>query len=301
MRLAFGNTGCPDWDLATMFARAKEYGFDGIELATLPGRQPLPLVPALAADPASVAQQAAQAGVEIVCLATSAVLAATDALAAAENQALIRDHLKLAAALRCPFVRVFPGALPDAGLLRQPRRDTMMGRIGEVLHDLAATAVEHGLTILVENAGDFADSASTWYFVDAADSPAVRACWNPMTAREHGERPSLSIPRLNSRIGLVRIADFRLNDRGVAVEPVPPGQGDGEIRSLVQLLKGIAYRGYLVFDWPRYRNPALAGAAEVFPTAAKYLRELLSEQPVQLTAYKGDKYKPRQGWEFVKT
>jgi len=73
MKLAFSNTGCPAWDLATMFARAREYGYDGIELAALPGRVQLPLVPEVAADPSAVAQQAAEAGVAIVCLATAAV------------------------------------------------------------------------------------------------------------------------------------------------------------------------------------------------------------------------------------
>ena len=73
------------------------------------------------------------------------------------------------------------------------------------------------------------------------------------------------------------------------------------MHSLVQLLKGIAYQGFLLFDWPRQANPSLAGAAEALPAAATYLQGLLKEQPVQLTAYKGDKFKPRQGREFLKT
>jgi sugar phosphate isomerase/epimerase len=301
MKLAFSNTGCPDWDLATLIAKAKEFGYDGIELAGLPGRQQLPIAPELAADPAGVAKQAAQAGVEIACLATAAGFSSADPRVVAENQALVCEYVALAAALHCPFVRVFPGALPQAGLLLRQRRDTVLGRIGAAIRELGAHAFERGVTIVVENAGDFADSPSAWYLVDAADSPSVRCCWNPMTARAHGERPTRSIPRLNSRIGLVRVGDFKLNDRGAIDEPVLPGRGDGEVCRLVQLLKGIAYRGYLVFDWPKHTNPSLADATEVFPATARYLRDLLNEQTVQLTAYKGDKFKPRQGGEFAQS
>ncbi|MBN2561605.1 MAG: sugar phosphate isomerase/epimerase [Phycisphaerae bacterium] len=299
MKLAFSSVGCPGWDLPTMIEKAKEYGYEGIELGGLDGPVPESAVPELAADPAKIAQLARDAGVEIICLATSAAFHMTSGREVAENQARVREYVELAAKLGCPFVRVLAGEIPGSGLFSYERRDTVLGRIGGAIRELVPHATEHGVTILIENAGDFVDSPSVWYLLDAADSPAVRCCWNPLVAAVNGERPTRSIPRLGARIGLVRICDGRFGDDGVIERYVPPGEGDVEIRATVQFLRGIAYRGYLVFDWPKLSNSLLAEPRQVFPAAAKYLRQLLDEKPILLTAYKGDKFKPRQGFEFA--
>jgi len=138
-----------------------------------------------------------------------------------------------------------------------------------------------------------------WYLVDAVNSPAVRCCWNPCNARLRGERPTISVPRLGARISLVHVTDARF-DGGAFDGYVPLGQGHVEIPRMVQLLKGIGYRGYLSFDWPRLWNPALSDANKVFGAAAVYLKKLIDEKPLVMTAYKGDKYAPRQGYEYIK-
>ena len=66
---------------------------------------------------------------------------------------------------------------------------------------------------------------------------------------------------------------------------------------MIQLLKGIAYQGDLVVDLPGSGAPIDPESA--LPAAAAYLQRLLDEKPVGLTAYKGDKYRPRQGHEFA--
>ena len=32
MKFAFSTIGCPNWDFETIVARAKEYGYDGVEI-----------------------------------------------------------------------------------------------------------------------------------------------------------------------------------------------------------------------------------------------------------------------------
>lgn len=299
MKLAFSSVACPDWDLATMVEKAKEYGYDGIELRGLQGRMHLPVVPEIASNPGEIARLVRAAGVEIVCLATSAAFHMADPKAVAENQASVRETVELAAQLECPFVRVFGSEIPKARFLGYERRDTVLGRIAQALRDLAPFAAEHRVTLVVENGGDFVDSRSMWYLVDAAGSPAVQCCWGPLAARTLGERPTLSIPRLGSRIGLVHLCDAKFDGGGAFERCVLPGQGDVEVRKTVQLLKGINYRGPLVFDWPKLWNAALADPEKALPAAAKTLREYLDEKPVPLTAYKADKFRPRQGHEFA--
>jgi len=299
MKLAFSNAVCPEWDLNTLLDRAKQYGYDGVELWSLPNRANLAAAPELTADPAAVKQRAADTGASIICLASDAAFYMPHPRELAENQAVVREYVELAAKLGCPMVRVRAGELPPARCFGREHRNTVLARIAQALREVAEDAAEHGVSLVIENGGDFADSASVWYLVDAVGSPAVRCCWNPLAARAVGELPTRSIPRLAARIGLVRVSDAKLSGDGAAESCVLPGQSDTDVRTLVQLLKGVGYRGYLVVDSPRGVKAAPASAEVALPAAAVYLRQLLGEQPVQLSAYKGDKNKPRQGYEFA--
>jgi sugar phosphate isomerase/epimerase len=298
MKLAFSSVACPQWDLATMVARAKEYGYQGIELRGLEGQMHLPVAPQLASNPLRVARLLRDTGIELTCLATSCAFHMRDPREVAENQQQTREYIELAGRLGVRYVRVFGAEIPRARWLGNERREVVLGRIGQALRELARYAAAHRVVVLIENSGDFADSASMWYLTDAANSQAVMCCWSPFAARCRGERPTTSIPRLGARIAQVHVTDAKFD--GAYFEAyVPPGQGDVEWPRLVQLLKGIGYRGSLVVEWPKLWNPDLADADRILPAAAKYLQGLVDESPVVMSAYKGDKNKPRQGFEFA--
>ncbi|MEK6644875.1 MAG: sugar phosphate isomerase/epimerase [Planctomycetota bacterium] len=298
MKLAFSSVGCPAWDLVTMVEKAREYGYQGIELRCLNGQMYLPVAPELSANPGKIARLVRDAGVEIICLATGNSFHSRDAKEVATNVQQVREYIELAGKLECPYVRVFGAEIPKATFFGYEKRETALGRIAESLNKLADFAAMHKVTLLIENSGDFTDSVAMWYLTDAADSPAVKCCWSPFAARIRGERPTTSIPRLGGRIGLVHVTDAKFDGLAFAGY-TPPGQGDTEIPRMVQLLKGLGYRGYLSFDWPKLWNPSLADADKVFPAAAKYLRGLLDEKATVMSAYKGDKFAPRQGFEPV--
>ncbi|MCZ6817654.1 MAG: sugar phosphate isomerase/epimerase [Planctomycetota bacterium] len=293
MKLAFSSIGCPGWDLATMVQKAKEFGFAGIELRGLQGQMNLPLAPELASNPTRVGDLMRETGIELVCLAGSASFHMSDPKKVAESQAQAREYIDLAGALGCPFVRVNAGEIPKARFIGYERRETVLGRIAKALRELAPYAADRRVTLLVENGGDFADSASIWFLVDACDSPAVKCCWSPFAACTRNERPTTSIPRLGVKIGLLRLCDGKFNDSGAFDGYVLPGQGSIEIPRLIQLLKGVAFGGYLVFDWPKLWVSSLAEPDKALPAAAAYLKPLLDEKPLVMTAYKGDKHAPR--------
>jgi len=299
MKLAFSSVGCPSWDLVTMVEKAKAYGYQGIELRCLNGQLHLPVAPELASNPGKIARLMRDAGVEIVCLATGAAFHMREPKDVAENKAIVREYIELAAKLECPYVRVFGAELPRKRFLGYERRETVLARIADALRDLVPFAAQHRVTIVVENSGDFTDSNAMWYLVDAANSPAVKCCWSVFAGRLRNERPTTSIPRLGAKIALVHVCDGKFAEGGGLERIAMPGEGNVEIPRMVQLLKGIGYRGYLVWDWPKLWNPSLAEPDKVFEAAAKYLQPLLDEKPITLAAYKGDKNAPHQGWEFM--
>ena len=58
---------------------------------------------------------------------------------------------------------------------------------------------------------------------------------------------------------------------------------------MIDLLRGIIYRGYLMFDWPKTVVPDLPAAQVVLPQVQLQLREWIDTKAEVLTAYKGDK------------
>jgi len=294
MKLAFSSIACPTWSLVTMVEKAKEYGYAGIELRGLEGQMYLPLAPQLASNPGKVADLMDDTGVSLVCLSTSAAFHHRDKQTQAKSSKEVRDYIELAQDLRCPYVRVFGSEIQKMSfsLLGYERRETTLARIVEGLKPLADYAAQRGVTLLIENNGDFVDSVSMWFIVDAVASPGLRCCWNPLNALAKRERPTVSIPRLSARIGMVRLCDGNFENGGFSGYALP-GEGNVEMARLVQLLKGVGYQGYLCLDWPKLWQPTLAEADQVLRATTAFIQPMIDEQPVALSAYKNDKFAPK--------
>lgn len=290
MKLGFSSLGCPDWDLDTIIAQAAALGYNGVELRGLRGEMHLPALPILRQDPKAVAGRFRDAGVELACLATGNCFHWEDRRKVAENKQQVREFLELAGELGCPYVRVFGDEVPRYG----DKHATML-RIADALRDLAPVAAAHQVVILLENHGDFASSRDLWFILDTVNHPAVRACWHPCHAKVAGDRPSLAIPRLGRRIALTHIVDGRFSPEGALESYVLPGDGVVDLGLVLDLLRGMTYDGYLVFEWPKLWQASLAAPEQAFPAAISKMKALLKEveSVKELTAYKGDKNAPR--------
>lgn len=289
MKIGFSTIGCPDWDLDTIISQGSALGYEAVELRGLQGELHLPAVPAIASDPAALSARFAEAKLDIACLATGCAFHWTDKKKVAENKSQVREFIELAAALRCPYVRVFGDEVPG-----YEQKQTTLRRISEALRDLAPTAAASGVTIVLENHGDFGGSRDVWYIVDTVDHPAVRCCWHPCHAAAAGDRLSLSVPRLGRLISLVHLVDGRLND-GALEGYALPGDGNLDVERFLTLLRGVTYDGYLIFDWPKLWVPGLADPDKAFPAALTKIKALLAKIDgiKELTAYKGDKNAPK--------
>jgi len=288
MKIAYSSLAAPAWDLETLVAKAVEYGYDGIELRGLRGELHLPLCPDLTRDPQAVQRSLKEHNVELVCLGASATLTPKRRRDLAREKSVIGEFVELAASLDCPFVRVFAG---DVG--RLDTHQAALARAADALVSLAPMAARYGVTLLVENGGDLSGSADLWFIMDAVNHPSVRVCWNQCHAMTLFERPTNSIPRLGSHLGMVHLCDATFDANGVLQKHVLPGEGDVEIARQIELLKGIIYRGFVTFEWPKLWWASLAGPEVVLPAASAFLRSKIDERHGVLTAYKNDKHAPR--------
>ena len=71
MKFAFSTVACPAWDFQTVVARAREYGYDGVELRAFLNESVLTAANPFLTDPAKVRELFAGAGLAICCLASS--------------------------------------------------------------------------------------------------------------------------------------------------------------------------------------------------------------------------------------
>lgn len=285
MKIGFSSIGCPSWDLDTILEKATAYGYEGVELRGLNGELDLRRVPALTADPQRVRRRLEGAGIELVCLGTGATLDGLNRKVLARNREELLGYIDLAAELACPYVRLFIGETQKG----EDRRETL-SRVAEQLAGVADYAGERKVSMLLENGGDFPGSGDLWFVCDWVSHPAVGACWNPCSARLIGERPTISVPRLGTRIGLVHVCDGSFDEEGFFEAYRVPGEGDVEIGRLIDLLRGVMFRDFLVFDWPALWDASLAAADVVLPKAAAFLRAEVDRREKVLTAYKGDKH-----------
>ncbi len=288
MKIGFSSLVCPGWDLATILNRAAEWGFQGVELRGLRGELHLPMAPELAAHPESTRRMFAERAIECVSLGSSVVLSPADKKELARQKDSLREFMELAHRLGCPHVRLFGGEVGP--------RDTAqaaLARTAEALASMMPTAAALNVTLLVENAGDFRGSADAWFLCDAVSHPNLRCCWNQCNALALGERATTSIPRLGGKIGMVHLCDADFDARGVQTRFRPLGEGGAEVGRTIEILKGLGFRQYLMFEWPKLWDDALPAPEAVLPGAAAFLRAKLDEKQAVLSAYKGDKNAPR--------
>lgn len=284
MKIGFSSLVCPSWDLQTIVAKAAEFGFDGVELRGLQGELHLPQVPDLAGNIGATRQLFAAAEVELVCLGTSCSFDSPRRSDLARRRAELDEFIELAAKLGCPFVRIFVGEVGKG-----QTRESTLARVAEELTRIAPFAAAQKVAVLVENAGDFADSAALWYLCDNVSHPAIRVCWNPCTAVTIGERPTISIPRLGTNLAMLHVCDGEFDESGYLTGYALPGSGRVELHRAIELLKGICFCDYLMFEWPKLWEASLPSAEDALPKAYSFLRERVDERQAVLTAYKGDK------------
>jgi len=143
-------------------------------------------------------------------------------------------------------------------------------------------------------------SNDLWFLADAANHPAIKICWNQCTGMMNLERPTFSIPRLGTNIGMIHACDADFAEDGTLLKYRTLGEGQVEVARQIELLRGLAYDRYLVFEWPKLWQESLPNAASTLPQVATWLKEQISAKQNILSAYKADKNKPKFASQQIK-
>jgi sugar phosphate isomerase/epimerase len=198
----------------------------------------------------------------------------------------LRASLDAADRLGTSLVRVFSFYIPDGSYAEH--RDEVLRRMAA----LTALAAERGATLVHENESNiYGDTAERCRdLVESVGSPALRIAFDPANFVQCDVQPMKEAwPLLHEYVTHVHIKDAVAVDRGGAAYPAeavpgalmlsvrPAGEGDGEVRALLQELSRSGYRGFLTLEpHLQFHLPDLDGAGRLH-VAASALRGLVAE------------------------
>ncbi len=87
----------------------------------------------------------------------------------------------------------------------------------------------------------------------------------------------------------MHVVDAAFDDAGLLLDYTPMGAGVAQIERQIELLRGVVYDGYLVFEWPRLWDDSPPEPDRVLPDVVKFLRGSIEAKQTVLTAFKNDK------------
>src|SRR5687768_3832094 len=265
MRFAFSTVSCPKWDFDTIVARAKEYGYDGVEVRGFLNESILTASNPFLTDAGKLRRTFADAGIEIACLASSIAMTHKKREDARLADAL-RTYIDTAQQLGCPLVKIF-----DTQVKAGQSRDSAGTVLGNWVAPLGDYAAEREVAIVIENALSFRNAKELWTIVDRLNHPSIGVCWDLFNAALVGKKPAYSVPTLNSKILYTQVKDATLGPLGATYTKI--GEGDVEVRNFIRRLRGIGYEGYVTVEWEKAWLPNLAEPEEILPDAIRKLRE----------------------------
>jgi sugar phosphate isomerase/epimerase len=272
MKISFMTLGCPEWDLDTICARGKEFGFDGVDFRGYLGQIDITRLPEFTTDAAKTSRRLKDAGLSISGISTSLEVCAPDKME--QNLEEARRTIDVARAFDSLNIRVFGG-----GDLNQHTREDL-AKIGcACVSQILELDGARELCWLFETHDLWVQAKHCRLLLDSIPDPAFGALWDMgHTWRVGKESPPDSFKAIGSRTGYTHVKDAIYDpDSPLAMKDgwyyVAPGTGDLPLVESIELLKANGYDGWLVFEHEKRWHPNLPEPEEIFPQFVRWIKE----------------------------
>jgi sugar phosphate isomerase/epimerase len=264
MKYAFTTLGCPEWDLATIIARAKEYGYDGIDFRGYMNVTDITTFPEFSTDAKNTAKKIADAGLEVTCFSSGVCVNETP-----EKQQLNFEEIQRYAALceifGAKYIRIFGG-----GALYP--RSTAIADTARKLKPLIAEAKKHGVILLLETHDSWTESNRIKELLELVDSPSLALVWDiHHPIRVNGEDIKYTWKMLGKWVLNTHWKDA-IDQKLYAI-----GDGNLPLKEWYQLLQKNHYSGYCTLESEKKWHPELDEPEVAFPAFINYLQKIQNE------------------------
>ncbi len=266
MRLAFSTLAFPGRMLADVAAAGSAMGYEGIELRLVDGE----LIDSNmdASQRARVRAAVEAAGLPVVAVDSSIRLTDGD-----PGPEIVR-FLELANAWESPVVRVFGGALDDDPALRARQ----IRGAADVLEAAVPAAERLGVAIGVETHDSFSASATVAELLGLVPSPSVGAVWDSHHPHRMGETPSEIAANFGDRVLLAQVKDARRSsEKDGGWQLVLLGEGEVEVRTMLEVLAGRGYAGWVSVEWEKRWHAEIEEPEIALPQHIALLRAWMDE------------------------
>lgn len=267
MKISFSTLACPNLSWQEIISVATDIGFDGIEIRGL-GND----IFAYHAKPFTETQlpktieTLKRLKLSISCFSSGCCLKYADKRQ--ENLDEITEYIKLAQATGTEFVRIL--ADKDAAPDGEVDDELVIAQ----LRELAPIAEAHGVTLLVESNGVYADTARLRKILEQTASDSVAALWDfHHPYRIMGENPEITVQNLGAYIKYIHVKDSIMQDGKIVYKMM--GEGDLPIAEMMNALQSINYEGYLTLEWVKRWSMDLEDGGIVIPQYYVYMSQYL--------------------------
>ncbi len=274
MKIAFTTLACPQWNLETICARARAYGYDGVDFRGLGADLDITATKTFTSEIQKTADLLRAAGLAVSGLSSS--IRICDANCRRQNIEEAKRSIEVALALDCQNIRIFGG-----GDLAKSGRQAAIEAGRDCLMEILALPGARRICWLFETHDHWITSGSYLPLLETAPSPAFGVLWDMHhTIRLGGESPAQTWAAVGSRIGYTHIKDARREPEHPHAMAdgwryVPPGEGDLPLAECVRLLKQNGYAGYLVLEHEKRWHPELEEPEEILPKFAAWARRMI--------------------------
>ncbi len=251
--LSFSTLGCPDWNFEKITDFASKHHYKGIELRGI--QRELDLTKCNAFNSAENIRNTlvimSDKDLQFVDLGTSCNLHFADVSERKKNLDEAKRFIDLAQKINCPYVRVFPNAIP-----KNQEKEETMHLITRGLIELGAYAMDSNVSVLMETHGDVVKSDDILQIMNAVKNDHTGIVWDISNMWSVTKEPPEEVyPKLKKFIRHTHIKDLKIIDGKDHYTFL--GQGEVPIFTAIDLLVKGGYRGFYSFEWEKLWHPEI--------------------------------------------
>jgi len=270
MKLAFSTVGCPDWTFDEIFAAAKDFGYDAIEIRGMGKEIYAPNINIFNdSNIDATTEKFKSANLNISMLASNAVIGFPTIAETGKKEAF--DYIDLANKLNVEFVRILISPNPEVD-----KAD--INSAVPVYSEICEYAKTKGVTPLIETNGIFAESKILSEFMQKVSSDNKGVLWDiNHPCRFFNETAKQTFDNIGEYVKYLHIKDSVFNSDTNKIEYRMVGYGDLPIYDIIKLIADNGYDGVLSLEWTKRWQPDLQEPGIVFSQYVNYMRYLIGE------------------------
>lgn len=249
MKYAFMSSSCPEWTLDEMLLRARDYGYEGVELRVGWGHK-FNIDGKTSLTERQIARKKAEdIGIQICCISTGA--RTSDAATATLAEEEINTAVGIAHDLGAPLVRVFGGVFPST-ITRAQATATVINTLGRQ----AEASARQQVTLVLETHDAWCDPHAVAEILWRVSHPNLQCNWDYQhTSRVAKVSVDEAFGALKPFIKHVHFHDGTLDADKLVFLPI--GQGAYDHKRVLQLLHGMSYTGFMSGEWINWEAPEI--------------------------------------------